>query len=461
MKRRTGTFVVAVGAMLAVAGPAGADIRIDGVATGHTTLAAALAAAPAGATVEVIGGTYREALTIIRPVTLLGKPADGAKPLIDGGNAPAAISIEAEGVVVDGFAITASGSRALPFGVFSSYSEEACVLVRGAGAVIGNNTVSGCHYGIYMRAVESGAIELNRIEKNRFGGIFVLNSRNVGIRENAVAGNGYNGIGVGSVVFPPAMLKALKPLAGDVRITAEARDLAAVMSADIEIAGNEVSGHGHGGIVVAGAARVAVLSNTAHGNGGAPVPRTNPPVTLGSASDIRGYGIGLVCDTRDSRVADNVARDNDDVGILVDTAYANVVSANEATGNAVGIGLFGATGNELRANTVHDNHDFGIRIERGAAVNQPPVGNLMVGNDLAGNDVDAYDTSGKDVAPPAGKGVAKGGPVAAADRAAPNRWNDETAGNRHSGFDETAEGFVDADGDGIGELPHPIPGGAA
>ena len=110
---------------------------------------------------------------------------------------------------------------------------------------------------------------------------------------------------------------------------------------------------------------------------------------------------------------------------------------------------------------MHDNHDFGIRIERGAAVNQPPVGNLMVGNDLAGNDVDAYDTSGKDVAPPAGKGVAKGGPVAAADRAAPNRWNDETAGNRHSGFDETAEGFVDADGDGIGELPHPIPGGAA
>ena len=40
-----------------------------------------------------------------------------------------------------------------------------------------------------------------------------------------------------------------------------------------------------------------------------------------------------------------------------------------------------------------------------------------------------------------------------------NRWDDGTLGNHYSDFDEAAEGFADADGDGVGEVAHPIPGG--
>lgn len=454
-------FTVAVAWAFAVPSPAFSDVRIAETGTVYPTISAALAAAPAGATIEVSSGDYREAIVIARPVSLLGKDNGGGAPRIDGGAASSAIEIKAAGVVVNGFEITASRSRSLQFGVFSSYSEEACVMVRASGAVISNNSISGCHYGVYLRGVESGAVELNEIVGNRFGGIFVLNSRNVGIRGNRVEANAYNGISVGTVVFPPGMMQAMRPLAGDVVITAETRPLDALMSSDIEIAGNDVSGHGHAGIVVGTARRVAILSNKAYANGGQPVPRANPPVVLGSSPDIRGYGIGLICDTSNSRVEANEAENNDSLGILLDTAYANHVGTNSVSSNGTGIGLFGSTGNTLQENHVRQNAEFGIRLERGLPSNPPPIGNMIIGNDLDGNGANAFDTSGRDAAPARVQGVAKGGPVDRQMLSAPNQWDDGKSGNRYSDFDEAAEGFVDANGDGIGEVAHPIPGGNA
>ena len=334
-------------------------------------------------------------------------------------------------------------------------------MVRGSNAVVSNNRISGCHYGVYMRDVESGAVELNEIEGNRFGGIFILNSRNVGIRENKVRANGYNGIGVGSVVFPPGMIMAMRPLAGDVIITSESRPLEAVTSSDIEIAGNEVSGHGHAGIVAAYSRRLFILSNIARDNGGQPVPKANPPVLLGSSPDIRGYGIGLICDTHESEIRDNTTEENDSLGILLDTAYSNRVAHNSVQQNAIGIGLFGSTANSLENNNVFRNSDFGIRVERGMPYVNPSVGNSVTGNNLEENRVNAFDTSGTDSAPAKVQGVAKGGPVDRQQLGLPNRWDDGVRGNHYSDFDEASEGFVDQNGDGIGELPHPIPGGRA
>ena len=355
----------------------------------------------------------------------------------------------------------ASQSRSLRYGIFSAYSEEACIVVRASGAVISNNRISGCHYGVYMHGVESGAIELNKIEANRFGGIFVLNSRNVGIRENRVHANGYSGIGIGTVVFPPGMMQAIRPLAGDLIITSETRPIEAVRSSDIEVAGNDVSDHGHSGIVAGSSRRIFILSNKAYANGGQAVPNCNPQVTLGSSPDIRGYGIGLICDTHESEVRDNMAENNDSLGILLDTAYSNRVTSNIVSGNGTGIGLFGSTDNTLSANNVIQNSAFGIRLERGLPYVNPSVGNMVIGNDLDANKVNAFDTSGTDTAPASVQGVAKGGPVDPEKLLSPNRWDDGARGNHHSDFDEAAEGFVDTDGDGISEAPHPIPGGQA
>lgn len=449
--------------LLAVALATGADaaVRIERGEGAFPTIQAAIDAAPDNAVIEIDSGSYPETLTIGKPLTLRGLDAGGAKPRLDGGKGPSAITITAAGVTIDGLDISLSAARRMKFGVFSAYSEEACVMVRAGGAVISNSRMTGCHYGIFVRAGDGFTIAGNEIADNLFGGIMILNSRNGAIRGNRVDANGYGGISVGSVIFPPGMMTALRPLAGDVLITEETRSLEQAMSTDIEINGNTVSENGHTGIGIGSAARVRVVDNEAVGNGGAPVPRSNPPFVFGSSATIRGYGIGLICDAHQNQVEGNRAGANDSHGILLDTAYDNVVVANTVTANEVGIGLFGSTANRIADNVVTGNRGTGARLERGLATNPPPVLNLLSGNDLKDNGINAYDTSGRDVAPPRVQGAPKGGEIGTGDLSRPNQWDDGIRGNHFSDFDEASEGFEDADGDGIGDTGHPIPGGKA
>ncbi|MHB0953112.1 MAG: right-handed parallel beta-helix repeat-containing protein [Allorhizobium sp.] len=444
-----------------IAADAGAAVRIAGSDGTFPTIQAAIDAAPDNAVIEIDSGSYPEKLTVSKPLTLRGLDAGAGKPRLDGGKGPSAITITAAGVTIDGLDITASAARRLKFGVFSAYSEEACVMVRAGGAVISNSRITGCHYGIFVRAGDGFSIEGNEIADNLFGGVMILNSRGGSIRGNRVDANAYGGISVGSVVFPPGMMTALRPLAGDVLITEETRSLEQAMSADIEISGNTVSENGHTGISIGSAARVRILENEAAGNGGAPVPLSNPPFVFGSSDTIRGYGIGLICDAHENQVEGNRATGNDSHGILLDTAYDNAVMTNLVTANDVGIGLFGSTANQIAGNVVTGNKGTGIRLERGLATNPPAVLNLLSGNDLTDNGINAYDTSGRDTAPPRVQGAPKGGKVGAADLSRPNQWDDGTRGNHFSDFDEASEGFQDANDDGIGDTGHPIPGGEA
>ena len=444
-----------------IAAETGAAVRIGGSDSTFATIQAAIDAAPDNAVIEIDSGSYPETLTVGKPLTLRGLDAGAGKPRLDGGKGPSAITITAAGVTIDGLDITSSAARHLKFGVFSAYSEEACVMVRAGGVVISNSRIAGCHYGIFVRAADGFTIEGNEIAENFFGGVMILNSRNGSIRSNRVDANAYGGISVGSVIFPPGMMTAMRPLAGDVLITEETRSLEQAMSADIEISGNTVSENGHTGISIGSAARVRIVENDAAGNGGAPVPRSNPPFVFGSSDTIRGYGIGLICDAHENQVENNRASGNDSHGILLDTAYDNAVMANIVRANDVGIGLLGSTANRIADNVVAGNTGTGIRLERGLAANPPPVLNLLSGNDLMDNGINAYDTSGRDTAPPRVQGTPKGGKVGTSDLSRPNQWDDGTRGNHFSDFDEASEGFQDANGDGIGDTGHPIPGGAA
>jgi hypothetical protein len=51
--------------------------------------------------------------------------------------------------------------------------------------------------------------------------------------------------------------------------------------------------------------------------------------------------------------------------------------------------------------------------------------------------------------------------LAAQQAATANRWDDGSHGNRHDDFDAPDEGFVDRDGDGIGEARLSIPDSGA
>ncbi|MFZ2100857.1 MAG: right-handed parallel beta-helix repeat-containing protein [Oricola sp.] len=431
----------------------------------YASLAEAVAAASPGDTLTLESGSYEGALVIDKPLTFSGSDTGEGRPVIDGGGAPVAILLAASGITIEGVEVTSANSPARPWGIFSAYAEEACILARGtAGHVIRDSAINGCHYGVYLLESHDTAIENSVITGNRFGGVFIRNSHGDRVVSNRIESNGYEGIGVGTVTFPPAAEKAFRQLAGSWwTITTDTRPDTELMSHDVEIASNTVTGHDHGGISVGFAREIRIVSNTVTGNGGAPVPKSFPEVSLSPSPRVRGYGIALKCNSHENEVAGNDVRDNANTGILLDRSYANSVDRNEVSGSEIGLLGIGSHGNTVENNVIAGNSGYGILIERGAPMLPPSVANLVVRNDIVDNGVNAFDTSGKDTA--AAKGpVADQGPAGAympKDLKAVNRWDDGSEGNHHSDFDEAPEEFADTDGNGIGETAHPIPGGLA
>ena len=435
------------------------QVAINGVVSPHLTLAEALAAASAGDRIELGSGIWPGVIDIAVPVTLTGIDTGSGLPTIDGETSRTAITVSAEGVALESLHVTTSGARPHPFGLFQSLSEEGCIVVRANGATIRDSFLDGCHYGIYVVAASEATIENNSIEKNTFGGIFIRNSQRVVVAGNSLHSNGHSGIDVGTVQIPPDTAEAWRKFAPDVVLTADPRYLDVAISQYIEIRDNSVVGHGLGGIGVGYARYVAVVSNVVTDNGGWPMPETYPPVAASTTPGVAGHGIALTCATNQDIVQGNTVTNNTNIGILLDGAYHVRVEANEVSGSAHGIVLYGAYSNGLLTNHVFDNTGTGIRIERGAPGNPPSVANLVTGNDLDGNALNGWDTSGSDIGPAAD--AAAQFPDLPADLSVPNRWDSGSAGNRYSDFDEISEGFTDMDADGVSEVPHPIPGGLA
>lgn len=467
MTKRAGLLGLILAAMAGSAMAADDPLRVGPKAT-FRTITEALAAAAPGQRVEIESGTYREALDIARPVTLVAVDTGGGQPLIDGRKAVAPVTIRAEGVTIDGMAITAQPPKR-PLSYLTPFMEEACVVITAARATIRNSDLSGCAKGIHLRNAASAVIADNIITGNAVGGIFLLNSRDTTITGNTVIDNGpYEGIAVHSFAFAASDLAPLRAtgLVGDWwSVTPETRAVADIISQDITIARNTVSGHGGSGIAVGYARRVTVTGNESHDNGGGEMAKADaayfglkPPLRE------RGAGIALYCDAHDSTVDGNRVYANDSIGIFVAGAPRNRLTDNVVEDNRFGILVSGAYSTTVRGNAVSGAKDFGLRIETGAFA-VASVDAVVIGNDLANPGPNAFDDTGTATTLPEGwlavvaERLLPPFPLAALAR--PNAWDDGARGNRHGDFDEAKEGFEDSDGDGIGAPAHPIPGGAA
>ncbi|MDC0668029.1 hypothetical protein [Nannocystis radixulma] len=80
----------------------------------YSTLAAAVAAAPPGATITVCPGTYQEGVVIDRPMTLLGAGQD--KTFLDGGGTSTPILIDRVSVTIEGFTFRHGEAEHNPLG---------------------------------------------------------------------------------------------------------------------------------------------------------------------------------------------------------------------------------------------------------------------------------------------------------------------------------------------------------
>ena len=95
----------------------------------YTRIQLAINAADPGDTIEVHSGTYYENVDVNKQLILRGIDTGTGKPVVDAGGSGSAITLSADGITLEGFATTNSGS---------SWGDA------GIKVTSNNNTITGC-----------------------------------------------------------------------------------------------------------------------------------------------------------------------------------------------------------------------------------------------------------------------------------------------------------------------------
>lgn len=168
----------------------------------YQNITSALANAPDGGTIRVQNGTYREHLTITRPVSLQGMNQHGT--IIDGNQTGDIIKITAENVTVTGFTIQNSGLTMEFSGIFMSGSSGNNIsfniintnyhgirLQFSHNNVIEDNVITDNHYGLTTSASNGEVIDDNSFSSNNVTGISIVDSFNETLHNNMLVNNEY------------------------------------------------------------------------------------------------------------------------------------------------------------------------------------------------------------------------------------------------------------------------------
>jgi nitrous oxidase accessory protein len=168
--------------LTAIAATAAAGELHVGEGRAHATIHGAIAAASAGDSVVVHGGTYAEGnLVIGKPLTLRGE----GRPVVDGGGKTEVFTITAPDVTLGGFIVRRSGSGSL--------EDLAGIKVSGTQrATITGNEVSDCHFAIYVSKSKDCLVSGNRItgvprgEQDTGNGIHLWSCERVSVVDNLI-----------------------------------------------------------------------------------------------------------------------------------------------------------------------------------------------------------------------------------------------------------------------------------
>jgi parallel beta-helix repeat protein len=282
----------------------------------YTSIQDAIDAAQLGDTIEVHSGTYYENVNVSQQLILRGNDTGGGKPVVDASGSGTAITLNANGVTVDGFTAINASSWSM-----------AGILVYSNNNIVINNTANS----------------------NNWYGIFLSSSSNNTIANNTMVGDG--------IIIEGYQLQHWNTHSIDTSNTVNGKP--------VYYWKNQVGGTvplGAGQIILANCTNV-VVENQNVNNGSAGISlgfSSGNTIANNTANSNNWYGIFLSSSSNNT-IANNTASNNSYVGIYLRGGNRNTISESEATGNAfTGIDLQGSTHNNVTNNTANSNGYYGI-----------------------------------------------------------------------------------------------------
>jgi hypothetical protein len=310
-------------------------------AAGHgdlATISAALARAPAGATIRIRPGQYSESLTISRPVTLIGIRENGAQPVVIAAKGPC-------------LAATAAFAHVLNLSLRAENSasrDGTCIELTAGRLEIEGARVSGSGTAVAVR----GGAELRLVDTALSGGLLVA-----GGARTAIAGGEIRDAGKSAIVVRGG---------SDLRLSetevAGSREAGLLLAegATAQIEKAKIGGIGASGIEIGSGARATIADSTIAGAGQAGVFVFDGGKAVVERTQITGSGLSglIVAATGDARVEGSAFEQNREHGVLaLDAATVRVANSRMTDNAGNGIAVERGAAAELTDNVAERNHE--------------------------------------------------------------------------------------------------------